>query len=157
MYLADIEVASGKLVNVERVLRLALLHDLAEALTFDISRSYLEYLGRRGELIKREVEGAAWNHIIKRIENISIRKSYVRLLSEFNAGTSLESQIVHASDKLDILFQIIKYHQQGYPRAMLADLWVATDRAVSNTKLASIRELRNKARRLYKSTASNSR
>ena len=45
MWLADLEVSNGRRVNLERVLRLALLHDLPEALTFDISKSYLEYLG----------------------------------------------------------------------------------------------------------------
>jgi putative hydrolase of HD superfamily len=149
MFLADKEVARGSRVSVERVLRLALLHDLAEALTFDISKSYLEYLGQRGKRIKREIEGAAWAHIIKGIGDASIRRVYSRLLAEFNAGVTLESQIVHAADKLDILLQIISYHHEGYPRAVLADLWTNTNRALAKSKLASVTELRRNATRLY--------
>ena len=150
MFLADMEVARGRRLNVERVLRLALIHDLAEALTFDISKSYLEYLGQTGERIKREVERAAWDHILKSIGDRSIRSAYSRLVAEFNAGESTESQIVHGADKLDILFQIVSYRQKGYPRAMLADLWTNTHRALSRSKLASVRELRRKATELYR-------
>ena len=150
MYLADMEVARGRRLSVEHVLRLALIHDLAEALTFDISKSYLEYLGQRGERIKREIEKAAWDHILKSIGDRSIRNGYSRLLADFNAGESVESQIVHGADKLDILFQIISYRHEGYPRAMLEDLWTNTHRVLSKSKLASVRELRRKATRLYR-------
>jgi putative hydrolase of HD superfamily len=154
MLLTDIEVENGRRVNVERVLRLALLHDLAEALTFDISKSYLEYLGRRGEAIKRELEDAAWEHIIKSIQNASIRKNYARLESEFNAEETLESAIVHAADSLDILFQVIEYHRRGYPKAMLAGLWAGTNRRLTHVRLASVRQLRKVALRRYKAAIS---
>ena len=154
MLLADLEVEKGGRVDVERVLRLALLHDLAEALTFDISKSYLEYLGRRGEAIKREVEQAAWNHIIKSIPNGSIRKNYAKLDSEFNDEETLESKIVHAADSLDILFQVVEYHRKGYPKAMLADLWAGTNRGLMYVELSSVRQLHKIAVRLYKAALS---
>ena len=154
MLLADVEVENGRRVDVERVLRLALLHDVAEALTFDISKSYLEYLGRKGEAIKREVEQAAWRHIIKSIQNASIRKNYAKLESEFNAGETLESAIVHAADSLDILFQVVEYHRRGYPKALLADLWVGTNRKLTRVKLSSVKELRKVALRLYNASIS---
>jgi putative hydrolase of HD superfamily len=154
MLLADLEVEKGGRVDVERVLRLALLHDLAEALTFDVSKSYLEYLGRRGEAIKREVEQAAWNHIIKSIPNGSIRKNYAKLDSEFNDEETLESKIVHAADSLDILFQVVEYHRRGYPKAMLADLWAGTNRGLMHVELSSVRQLRKIAVRLYKAALS---
>jgi putative hydrolase of HD superfamily len=156
MLLADIEVEKGQRINVERVLRLALLHDLAEALTFDISKSYLEYLGRKGEAIKREFEHAAWDHIIKSIQNASIRKSYARLVSEYDAEETLESKIVHAADSLDILFQVVEYHRRGYPKAMLSDLWAGTNRRLMHVRLSSVRQLRKIAVRLYKAAISGS-
>ena len=150
MLLADMEVEKGRAVDVERVLRLALLHDLAEALTFDISKSHLEYLGRRGEAIKREVEEAAWRHIIESIQSASIRNNYASLWLEFNAEETLESKIVHAADGLDILFQVVEYTGRGYPKAMLADLWAGTNRRLTHVRLSSVKELRKIAVRLYK-------
>ena len=150
MLLADMEARSGRHVDVERVLRMALLHDLAEALTFDINKSYLEYLGREGEAIKRQVEQAAWNHIIESIRSKSIRTKYTELQSEFNAEETFESQIVHAADKLDILFQAIAYHRKGYPRRILVGLWTSTNRYLTGVKIPSVNDLRKTAVRLYK-------
>lgn len=149
MFLADMEARNGRRVNVERVLRMALIHDLAEALTFDISKSYLEYLGRRGEAIKRQLEQAAWNHMVGGVRSKSIRMKYGELQSEFNAQRSFEAQIVHAADKLDILFQIVTYVRRGYPKRMLSDLWISTNRSLANSRIHSVNELRKIAVRLY--------
>jgi 5'-deoxynucleotidase YfbR-like HD superfamily hydrolase len=123
-------------------------------LTFDINKSYLEYLGRKGEDIKLDVERSAWDYIIKRIEPASVQKCYSPLESEFNAEKTVESQIVHAADRLDILFQIVSYHRKGYPKSMLADLWASTDRKLSQTKLSSVRRLHKTALQLYRATLS---
>jgi len=154
MLLADLEVANGRRINIERVLRLALLHDLPEALTFDISKSYLEYLGRRGEAIKSELEQAAWIHLIKGIEKGAIRKRYAQLQSEFNAEETIESMIVHAADRMDILLQIVEYRRKGYPKAILADLWKSTSQKLQRSKLSSVKKLYKMVVRLYKSNIS---
>jgi putative hydrolase of HD superfamily len=154
MLLADLEVANGRRINIERVLRLALLHDLPEALTFDISKSYLEYLGMRGEAIKSELEQAAWKHLIEGIEKGAIRKRYAQLQSEFNAEETIESMIVHAADRLDILLQVVEYRRKGYPKAILADLWESTSQKLTGSKLSSVKKLYKMAARLYKSNIS---
>ena len=154
MLLADLEVANGRRINIERVLRLALLHDLPEALTFDISKSYLEYLGMRGEVIKSELEQAAWKHLIEGIEKGAIRKRYAQLQSEFNAEQTIESMIVHAADRLDLLLQIVEYHRRGYPKAILADLWKSTSQKLRGSKLSSVKTLYKMATRLYKNDVS---
>jgi putative hydrolase of HD superfamily len=150
MVLADIEKTRGRRVNMERVLRLALLHDLTETLTFDISKSYLSYLGPKGEALKKDIEHAAWLHIVGQLHATSFRTTYSKLLEEFNGQVTLESRIVRAADKLDILFQIISYHRKGYPRKMLSDLWACTRRELSLVKLASTRELQKMAVRQYR-------
>jgi len=154
MLLADLEVANGRRINLERVLRLALLHDLPEALTFDISKSYLEYLGKRGEAIKSELEQAAWKHLIKDVEKGTIRKCYDQLQSEFNAEKTIESMIVHAADRLDLILQIVEYRRRGYSKAILADLWKSTSRKLRGSKLVSVKKLYKLAARLYQSNIS---
>ena len=153
MFLADLEVGNGLRINVERVLRLALIHDLPEALTFDISKSYLEYLGARGESIKSELEQAAWRHLI-RGEKSAIRKRYAQLQSEFKAEETIESKIVHAADRLDILLQVVEYRRRGYPKVVLADLWKSTSQKLQGSKLSSVRKLYNMAARSYKNNLS---
>ncbi len=150
MLLADLEVANGRRVDIERVLRLALIHDLPEALTFDISKSYLNYLGRRGEAIKSDLEQAAWKHLIKGVQKGEIRQRYAQLQAEFNAEETIESWIVHAADRLDILLQIIEYHRRGYPKALLADLWKSSSQMLQGSKLSSVKTLYKMAARGYK-------
>ena len=76
---------------------------------------------------------------------------YAALQAEFDAEETFESQIVHAADKLDILFQALAYHRRGYPRRMLADLWTSTNRSLSGSKIASVKEVRKIAVRLKSS------
>jgi putative hydrolase of HD superfamily len=153
MLLADLEAKEGRRVNVESVLRMAMLHDLAETLTFDISKSYLQYLGKRGEAVKKELEQAAWAHMVKGVPSRAIEANYLRLQDEFNAEETLESQIVHAADKLDILFQVIEYHRRGYPKPTLVELWSTTNRALKNVPLSSVRKLHKIAMKLYRTEA----
>jgi len=123
-------------------------------LTFDISKSYLEYLGKKGEVIKHQIEQAAWIKIMKSLQNTSIRMKYTRLQSEFDAERTLESHLVHAADRLDLLFQIIEYHRKGYPRGALADLWESTNRGLMLARLSSVRNVRKAAVRLYNASIS---
>lgn len=154
MFLADLEAGNGRRINVERVLRLALVHDLPEALTFDISKSYLEYLGARGESMKSELEQAAWQHLIKNIKRREVRKRYARLQSEFNAEETIESMIVRAADRLDILLQIVEYRRRGYPKVVLADMWKSTSQKLQRSKLSSVKKLYHATARSYRNTFS---
>ena len=139
--LADLEEKRGAKLDVEKVLRMALLHDLAESLTFDISRAYLQYMGKRGRAIKREVERSAWDHIAKGVTDPKLARKYRSLQSEYDAGITKESNIVHAADSLDILLQIVEYRRRGYPSDLLSDLWNERRKTVTRLNLPSARTL----------------
>jgi putative hydrolase of HD superfamily len=141
LLLADLEVKRGRRVKVERVLRIAVLHDMPESLTFDISKEYLEYLGQRGEAIKGELEHAAWKHLASGLKEPSIRRVYTRLMKEFDAEQTIESRIVHAADRLDILLQVIAYRRRGYPQSLLGDLWNGTNAKLRSSRIPSVREI----------------
>lgn len=140
--MADMELKRGRRVNVERVLRMAVLHDLSESLTFDISKEYLGYLGEKGEAIKGELEAAAWKHIMAGLEEPNLRRHYSAIQKEFDAGRTVEAQIVHAADRLDILLQVIQYRRKGYPASLLADLWKGTNSQLRHSRITSARRLR---------------
>ena len=141
LLLSDLEVRAGKRVNVERVLRLALLHDMPESLTFDISKEYLEYLEHRGRAIKSELERAAWKHIADGLEEPDLRRNYTRFQKEFDAERTMESRLVHAADRLDILLQVVEYRRRGYPESLLEDLWTKTNSKLRDSRLASERKV----------------
>lgn len=141
LLIADLEARRGKSVNAERVLRLAVFHDLAESLTFDISKEYLEYVGRRGKAIKRELEYSAWKHILAGIEQPTLRRDYENLQKEFEAERTFEARIVRAADRLDVLLQVIAYRKKGYPAFLFADLWNKTLFDLRSSRIPSVGEL----------------
>jgi 5'-deoxynucleotidase YfbR-like HD superfamily hydrolase len=107
----------------ERVLRMAILHDLAEAFTFDISKAYLTYLGKRGGKVKSVIETSAWQYLVRGMKPIQLSNNYLKLQQEYGEGRTVESKIVHAADSLDILLQAVDLRRRGYPRSCLKDLW----------------------------------
>jgi putative hydrolase of HD superfamily len=123
MLLADLESKRGVQIDTEKVLRIAILHDLAESLTFDISRAYLEYMGPKGEAMKREIERTAWQHIAEGIKEPGLAREYSNLQNQYVADKSNETKIVHAADSMDILLQVVNYERRGYPSALLSNLW----------------------------------
>ena len=157
LLLSDLELEQGRKVDVSRVLRMALLHDLSETLTFDISKGYLEYLGKRGKQIKDEVEAAAWKHILQGLAEPKLRSTYASTQEEFDAEQSLESRIVHAADRLDIMLQVAEYTKRGYPRRLLASLWNSSDKELCGSWIESVRTLRKLIRTLAKKSADSGR
>jgi putative hydrolase of HD superfamily len=141
MLLADLEMDRGLGVNVEHVMRMAVLHDLAEGLTFDISKEYLEYLGTKGQAIKRQIEASAWNHIAKGIKVPELANKYANLQREFDENQTNEAKIVHAADSMDILLQVIDYRRRGYPEALISDLWNERRKAVARSGIPSARDV----------------
>ena len=135
MLLADLEAERGVKIDAEKVLRMAILHDLAESLTFDISREYLEYIGPKGEAMKREIETTAWEHIVKGMEQPTLAREYAAIQKHYVANETNETKIVHAADSIDILLQVVNYERRGYPHSLLSDLW---DERVRKLKQADI-------------------
>ena len=141
LLLADLEQRRGIRVNAERVLRTATLHDLAEALTFDISRSYLTYLGKRGSAIKNEIETSAWKYLARSIGSPRLSNDYLRLQEQYVSNNTIEAQIVHAADGIDILLQILELRRRGYPAESVKDLWDETAKRVKETPIRSAKDL----------------
>jgi len=113
-------------VDVEEVLRMALLHDLSESLTFDISKAYLRYLGRTGAKVKARIERRAASHLLSGLQNSKLSRKFVGSLEEYSSAKSLESRIVHAADALDLLLQILEYQRMGYRKTTLEPIWRET-------------------------------
>ena len=108
MLLADLAQAQGMELCIEKVLRMALLHDLTEARTGDLPAT-----------IKRYFEGPTLHTANERIADEvltglgAIGEEYLLLWREYEERRSLESRIVKAADKLDLLLQALEYEKGG--------------------------------------------
>ena len=123
-------------ISVEQVLRMALLHDLSESLTFDISKAYLRYLGVRGSQVKTQLERRAISRILAGLENQRLERMFNASVEEYSAAKSLEARIVRCADALDLLLQIIEYQRMGYSKATLDPIWKQTKSKLTSQRLA---------------------
>lgn len=108
MLLADALNECGYALNVERVLRLALLHEIPEALLGDIPFPALEHLS---EETKVRAESSATETLLSPLNGLG--ENYLALWREFRDGQSLESQVVRLADKLEMLLQAREYERTG--------------------------------------------
>jgi len=106
-------------IHVEKIVRMALLHDLSESLTFDISKAYLQYLGKRGSRLKTTLERKAVSKILSGLQNEQLERNFKSSIEEYNASQSIEARIVHSADAVDLLLQILEYQRMGYSKATL--------------------------------------
>ncbi len=109
MLLADVLAKQGVQLDVEKVMRIALLHEVAEARIGDVPFPALEYIP---EDVKEAGEKAAFRSMFEGFD--TLLPKYTDLWEEFENGTSLEGKLVRAADKLELMIQVFEYEQLGY-------------------------------------------
>lgn len=112
---------TGVQIDISRTLKMAILHDLSESLTFDISKRYLEFLGNRGLQIKREIEDSANRKLVLNFPP-HLKSDAASLLKEHETGKSIEAQTVTAADRIDLLLQLYAYHRRGFRSSILTEM-----------------------------------
>ncbi len=89
-----------------RVVRMALLHDLAESITGDITPGSLP----AGQ--KESDERAAMDSLLSLLPQ-DVRAGYSAAWAEYLAGESRESRLVRQADKLEMAMQASRYANAG--------------------------------------------
>ncbi|HEX5873842.1 MAG TPA: HD family hydrolase [Pyrinomonadaceae bacterium] len=108
MMLADKLVARGIPVDVEKVLRIALLHDWAETRVGDMPRTATLYFGSEA---RKQAEMAAFKDVVDEVDRD--HGLYARLYNDYEHRTSLEARLVKAADVLDLLVQVLALERAG--------------------------------------------
>jgi len=109
MVLADTLVAKGMKIDTEKVMRLSLLHEIAEARIGDIPFTVLTYIP---EEVKETGERKAVTSMLEKFG--SIGKWYQELWEEFEQNETIEAKLVRAADKLELMIQVLEYEKLGY-------------------------------------------
>jgi putative hydrolase of HD superfamily len=109
MLLADKLEARGIKVEVERLLRIALLHDWAEARVGDLPRTASEYFGADA---RKRAERAAFDDIVRGTGS-DVAAKYKELHEEYEERKSLEARLVKAADVIDLLVQTLAFERAG--------------------------------------------
>ncbi len=105
LFLADELKAKGLEIDVERALKIALLHDLGEARITDVPKGTQSYIDK----------GKAEKKAVMELLLTSPRpKEYFRLWREYEEELSTEGKLVKFADMLEMLIQAFEYEKTGF-------------------------------------------
>jgi putative hydrolases of HD superfamily len=107
MMLADEINSRGLQLNMERVLRMALLHDWSETRVGDMPRTATHYFGTDA---RKLAEGQAFADIVA---GIGAESEYQKLYDDYEERQSVEARIVKAADVIDLLVQAYALERAG--------------------------------------------
>ncbi len=108
MLLADELMQQGVVVNVEKVLRMALLHDWAEVRVGDMPRTATEYFGAE---VRKSAEAAAFRDIVSSLGEAE--SLYADLYEDYEQRGSLEARLVKMADIVDLLVEALALERAG--------------------------------------------
>ena len=120
MLLADALVKKDLRVDVEKVIRIALLHDWSEVRVGDMPRTATEYFGVAA---RRKAELAAFSDIVSPLH---VGPIYRQLYESYESRDCLEARLVKASDVIDLLVQVLALERAGARR--LDEFWEVAEK-----------------------------
>jgi 5'-deoxynucleotidase YfbR-like HD superfamily hydrolase len=138
MILTDLESSRCK-INSDLTLRMALFHDLPEAVLKDIDKEAWKYLSPDSKM-KREVEETVLSDLFAEIP-AKLREKYLDIWRRYRRETSVETKLVETADKLEMVFQAYEYMKLGYPQRLTEDMWRDIEDRVHSSGLPSARKL----------------
>ena len=126
MVLSDLE---G--INSEKIIRMALLHDLAESITGDITPNTIS---NNKKIMK---ENLAMEEILKNLPD-KIAKQYFEIWDEYQKRKSDEAILLHEIDKLEMVLQAKFYQKSGITKDKLLTFFNTANTEIKNKNLRHI-------------------
>jgi putative hydrolase of HD superfamily len=108
MMLADKIKNRGLDLDIERVLKMALLHDWAETRVGDMPRTATSYFGAD---VRKKAETTAFADIVGTVG--AAESEYKNLYQDYEQRDSLEARLVKAADIIDLLIQAYALEHAG--------------------------------------------
>ena len=117
--------SNGTSVNLERVLKIAILHDVAESVTSDIPKSAIILGGKTAKAAKKIMEAEALHNLFEKFQNgtFELESSIIDL----SMDSSIEARIVHTSDILDMLLHATVLEQAGVSPLLLTPFFKTSE------------------------------
>ena len=122
--------------NVEKLLKLALLHDLEEAITGDLTPQDKE---SRGENTVKAQKVSAREQLLGYFPKEN-QRAYRELWSELENEKSKEAQLVHELDKLELALHANEYAKGGIETEKLKEFYESSAAVIKDPELKQILE-----------------
>jgi putative hydrolase of HD superfamily len=136
-------IADSRKLDTEKVIRMALIHDLGEAIIGDWDALKTKNEGRVEEKQKKEDE--ALRRILSALPK-ELEGKYESIWEELAAGETQESKLIKQVDRLELLLQSVEYEKEGYGKDRFDVFWGAL-KSVDDPDILKIVNLLKKERR----------
>ncbi len=120
-----------KNMNVEKMIKMALLHDLAESITGDFMP------GEISRENKKDIENQVMQELLSKLPSALVDK-YAILWDEYQKGVSQESVLLHEIDKLEMAIQAIKYSNEGFSKENLREFIDSARKGIDSKDLLAV-------------------
>lgn len=114
-----------------KVLKMAVLHDLAESITGDLTPED----GPKSK--KKNLENAAMKKILSTLEP-KIQKQYNTIWEEYQKNKTPEAKLLHQVDKLEMALQANLYKKSGYSKQKLKPFLDSAKKQISDSEIKKI-------------------
>ncbi|AJM92549.1 MULTISPECIES: HD domain-containing protein [Nitrosopumilus] len=118
-------------LNSEKILKMILLHDLAESKIGDIVPEKIN------EKEKEKLENSAFDEIIQTLPDAT-SSQYFDMWREYQENSTAESQIVHQIDKLEMALQAKMYQSQGLSKEKLDTFFESAKKSITHPRLKEL-------------------
>ena len=115
----------------EKILKMTLLHDLAESKIGDITPEQMTPEN------KMKIENDAFNEIIDQLPE-TVKSQYLEIWKEYQNNNSKESLFVHQIDKLEMALQAKIYQKDGKTIEDIEPFLESAKRSITDKKLKEI-------------------
>jgi putative hydrolase of HD superfamily len=126
MVLSDV-----KKLDTGKVIKMSLLHDLAESITGDLTPDEIT------KSKKNELENKAMKNILQVLSE-PLRSQYWSLWEEYKKNITKEAKLLHQVDKLEMALQASEYERSGFTKSMLASFFESAKIEVTDSDLQKI-------------------
>lgn len=131
MSLMALVVSEIKNLDTLKMVKMALIHDLAETITGDITPEMFT------KSKKEKLENSAMKKILKQIPS-SIRLDFSNLWNEYQKNSTKEARLLHQIDKLEMAVQASVYNKKGIPKTSLKPFLKSAEIDVKDPDLKKI-------------------
>jgi putative hydrolase of HD superfamily len=137
-------------LNVEKCIRMALLHDLSEIRTGDIvvKSDDPNYHVEKRKKFRREEDS-----IKKVLSNLDRNQAdeFFKLWLEVEEGTTAEGKFVSELDKLEMVFQALEYERENRSKKRLDEFFEDAEKRIKTPELLELlKEIKHERSKLFK-------
>ncbi len=120
-------------LDTERMIRMALLHDLHESLIGDLTPDQRRHEPEKHVIMKRKAIENVLSHL-----PVALKEKYGSLLEEYLDQNSVESRLVNELDKLEMAIQAFEYGREGHRYCRLSTFFAAANSVIHDGDLRNV-------------------